>query len=934
MKVEVSERTIVARIASWMNEIIEEERIPFEGVDSELKIKENGRVLSYPDITIFKTKTPRRIACIIEFKPPNWHVYDLSLIENAGVKAWKVSCDYFGTWNTNKLALWKTYERDRSLWDRRTGHYEVVNVKALEDVGRKDVEAKIKTFLKKFLIELHELYIGEKELRKLPLDEIFIYILRSIIESSYIPTAEKIKTLYGEDRDFKKRLDKWCLEQGWIIPSTDEDFDRIGRQHAHLLVDKLIFYNSLRKVFPDLENITVPPRVRKAEPLRKQLQSYFEEAAKKDYTTVFLANFVETLPLPDEVVPSFVSLTNDLARYDFSKLGYEILGNVFQGLIPTHERHKYGQYFTRSDVVDVINTFCVRGSCDRILDPACGAGTFLVRAYSLLQRINPKLDHKETLSRLYGIDISKFAVHLSTINLATMKLSEVKVHPKVIHDDFFGVASKNYFVTPPRYVVKTAKAELHKKIVPEFDVVVGNPPYTRQEELEDILPGGYKKRLEDVLKQDFKGFSVGRRAGIYAYFFIHGIAFLKNGGRFGFVTSNSWLDVDYGKYLQDFFLRHCKIRAVIESNVERWFEDADINTCITILERCKNKKERDNNKIKFVQLKKSLPEIIELGDETKRCKDIERLITLIENTGRLYEDDKIRVFPKKQEELWKEGFDEEENKYIGSKWSKYLKGPQIFFRILEKGKDLFIPLKEVAGVRRGFTTGANRFFYLTEEQIKEWGIETEFWMHKENNEWIPNYVIKSPREASYIITDPEKLNYRVLMVHKDKKDLRGTNVLKYIQWGEEQGFQKRPTCVSRLRWYDLGVRGAVHILWVKDAYKKHIVYNNTEGVCADCRFYEVKPRKKGDEELISAVLNSSLGMLIAELAGRGTLGLGARDIMKYEASNILVLKPSGLSRHILTGISKSFGRLTKRKIGEIFDEIGVNSPSEASLDRV
>jgi len=115
-------------------------------------------------------------------------------------------------------------------------------------------------------------------------------------------------------------------------------------------------------------------------------------------------------------------------------------------------------------------------------------------------------------------------------------------------------------------------------------------------------------------------------------------------------------------------------------------------------------------------------------------------------------------------------------------------------------------LKQIAEVRRGFTTGANEFFYLTEEEIKRLGIEKEFWMHQERGRWVPNYVIKSPRECRSIVVKPEDLKYRVLMIHKDKKDLKGTNVLKYIEAGERKGYHTRPTCASRERWYDLGER--------------------------------------------------------------------------------------------------------------------------------
>ena len=126
-----------------------------------------------------------------------------------------------------------------------------------------------------------------------------------------------------------------------------------------------------------------------------------------------------------------------------------------------------------------------------------------------------------------------------------------------------------------------------------------------------------------------------------------------------------------------------------------------------------------------------------------------------------------------------------------------------------------IPLSRVARVRRGYTTGADEFFYLTEDEINKWGIELEFWTHvdEETGKRIPNYIIKSPKDSETIMIDPSKLEYRVLIIDKDKGQLRGTNVLKYILYGEEKGYHRRPTCSSRKRWYDLGVREPAPILF-------------------------------------------------------------------------------------------------------------------------
>ena len=347
-------------------------------------------------------------------------------------------------------------------------------------------------------------------------------------------------------------------------------------------------------------------------------------------------------------------------------------------------------------------------------------------------------EHHKILNTLWGTDIAKFPAHLATINLAIRDLGVDKNYPNILNEDFFSLkVGVDGFDREEwrKQRAQTLGIEEREIIYPRwFDVIVGNPPYTRQEEMEEI---GQAKGYKDwVIKnaifnsRNEKIATLPKRAGIHTYFFIHGTKFLRDGGYFGFIVSNSWLDVDYGKGLQEFFLNNYKIIAIIESKVERWFEEADVNTCIVILQKCADKKERDENIARFVYLKKPLkyfipPVASKWEQQLNRIQKIDVLKKTILAHNEFYENDDLRIFPKRQSELWTEGFDDEQKKYVGTKWGKYIRAPKIFFKILERGKNKLIPLKEVADVRRGFTTGANQFFYLTDEQIEHWKIELE-----------------------------------------------------------------------------------------------------------------------------------------------------------------------------------------------------------------
>ncbi|MEA2066267.1 MAG: N-6 DNA methylase, partial [Thermotogota bacterium] len=587
-----------------------------------------------------------------------------------------------------------------------------------------------------------------------------------------------------------------------------------------------------------------------------------------------------------------------------SKIGYEVLGSIFENLIPDDERHRFGQYFTRSDVVDLIIGFCVKTGDEKVLDPACGAGTFLTRAYVRKKTKKSDKETGEILRELKGVDIAEFGCYLTRINLA-------------IKDIFGGFRSN---------VENTDFFDLIPSENEKFDAVVTNPPYTRQEEFEQTFSKDYKAKLKKIAKEE-GGIEVGKRMSIYGYFFFHGVKFLNEKGRVGFITSNSWLDVDYGKYLQEFFLKNFKIVAIIESKLGRWFEYADVNTCIIILEKCSKESIRKKNLVKFVQLNKPLKDFIDLQNEKERWKSVNKLVRSIENKKKYFEDERIRIYPIEQEKLWEEGFDEDSGKYEGSKWGKYLRAPEILFEILEKGKDLFVPLKEVADVRFGIKTGANEFFYLTEGDIKKWGIEREFLQP----------IIFTLKEVDGYSVDENNLKFKVLICHKQKEELKGTNVLKYIEYGEEREreFQKRPTCGSRSPWYALGKGwNYAPLIFPAKVGERMPVFLN-DNVFEDKKLYGVTPKNKGDTILLGAFLNSTVSRLIIEHTCRQLTGAQAiADIDVVVVEHLIIPNPSELSKKTRAKLENSFRELSETSCDSIFEEIGANSPEEVSLDKV
>ena len=123
-----------------------------------------------------------------------------------------------------------------------------------------------------------------------------------------------------------------------------------------------------------------------------------------------------------------------------------------------------------------------------------------------------------------------------------------------------------------------------------FDIVIGNPPYVRQENIKPPLKDNptseekkeYKDKLVKAIQKKY-GVQLDKRSDLYVYFYIHGLSLLNDKGVFCFITSNSWLDVGFGTRLQEFLLDRVKIKAIYDNSYIRSFKDADVNTVITVL---------------------------------------------------------------------------------------------------------------------------------------------------------------------------------------------------------------------------------------------------------------------------------------------------------------------------------------------------------------
>ncbi|MBA3019243.1 MAG: Eco57I restriction-modification methylase domain-containing protein [Proteobacteria bacterium] len=512
------------------------------------------------------------------------------------------------------------------------------------------------------------------------------------------------------------------------------------------------------------------------------------------------------------------------------------------------------------------------------------------------------------------------------------------------------------------FVWDIAFVEIFGGINSGFDIVIGNPPYVRQENISDSLLSDeevttsnkkeYKAKLARSIYQAFPRFfeynaskdtaanKIDARSDLYIYFYLHGLSLLNPKGSFCFITSNSWLDVGYGKRLQEFLLKHCHIKMVIDNQAKRSFASADVNTIIVLFSSPDMKKEtRLEETARFVMFKEPFEHIIspvifeEIETARKRKTTPEYRVNpiiqkqLLEDGCEIHVDEdskeesqKVRVKKPKQAPLIKVA------KYIGNKWGgKYLRAPDIYWTILEKGKSLIKKLNYYFDGERYLNTGgADGFFILNKVKIVKKGL---FFVVNDHTTTPNGKPFEGEIEEKYLVPlvkDYTRKNKRIEINGYDAHCLvvKGNPshlVKKYIKWGEQQGYHRRSVTKHQRPWFKPTrqmISGAK--ILVPRSFNDTFLVHFNPNLYISLRFYRLHPKREKDVQLI-AYLNSTLVALFLETLGNKSLGQGVLD---FFMADFLTMKIPVVERRDLDHAYKA---MKNRIVHDVWTEFGIKS---------
>ncbi len=467
-------------------------------------------------------------------------------------------------------------------------------------------------------------------------------------KSSFIKGELDEKAEQFGRKEFKKPVDKALLDDITVFREllynniknnnpekklTEEEIEEAVQR----IIDRLIFIRNA-------EDRGLEP-----EELRAKLREWGDSSRKtllykllelyKDYDSSYDSKLFEKDNCDDVKIDDVVLETiidglyeskDGLYRYDFAFLSPDTLGSIYEQYLgrilkkagrsskleaSKSKRKSEGIYYTPTYIVDYIvkNTLGEYLKTHKekdiekvkILDPACGSGSFLMKSYDSLENYwketgkleERKLEDHGSYSKkvdivtknIFGVDLDEKAVEIAQLNLL-LKIAEKRKRLPVLQNN---IKNGNSLIDDPK-IVGYGKAfkwdEKFKEIMDDggFDIVIGNPPY-------GIMFNEKEKRYLENNLTTFK-----RNNDLYVAFVQRALSILKEGGLFSFIIPNTYLIGSYFNDIKNYILGHAKIIKILDFGNNHIFKDPNVFNSIIILQKELNDKKRAVNIINFL----------------------------------------------------------------------------------------------------------------------------------------------------------------------------------------------------------------------------------------------------------------------------------------------------------------------------------------------
>ena len=380
----------------------------------------------------------------------------------------------------------------------------------------------------------------------------------------------------------------------------------------------------------------------------KLLVPLFREFDKKYNSNLFLEHYCEELNTEGTpfryIIPDLYTNKDQQVSYRFDAINADVLGKVYEqylgylqkGREDKGKRKKQGIYYTPSYIVDYIvrNTIgkILEGSSNydqqqsiKILDPACGSGSFLIHSFDYLDNYFRKLNHQNIgdhnasalrkyrilSENIYGIDLDEQAVEIARLNLLLQAVVPNFKLPLLNNHLHVGNSLiEDNKVTDKAFNWKKEFADVFDRDNPGFDVIVGNPPYIKEfvnrHAFDDLHDNPYYQGKMDL----------------WTLFACKSIDLLRDGGYLSFIAPNNWISNAGASIFRDKILKEGEIQSFIDFGDYKVFEDAGIQTMIFVF---KKQTPKNTYNCRYLKISNSKATENDINQQIQKIKDIVKI---------------------------------------------------------------------------------------------------------------------------------------------------------------------------------------------------------------------------------------------------------------------------------------------------------------------
>ncbi len=482
--------------------------------------------------------------------------------------------------------------------------------------------------------------------------------------------GERLRGVFSVDQAFLREMENWRELLAEEIALHNRD---LSQRQLNLLVQRAIDRIVFLRIAED-RDIEAYGRLRSAagdgKQVYEELKILFNEADDKYNSGLFHFGKEKrnsepdrlslNIHIPDEPLRHIIkNLYFPFSPYEFSALPADILGQVYErflgkvielspgGAARVEEKPEVrkagGVYYTPTTIVDYIveNTVgaLLEGATPeeaetlRILDPACGSGSFLTGAYQYLldwhlryYREHPnqyRNRRRETadgmiltaaekrrilVNNIYGVDLDENAVEVSKLSLLLKMLENendaagrqtlmfsaggrilpdlsgnIKWGNSLIGSDFFRGPQAGLFADEEEMQrIKAFDWESDGGFgaimaAGGFDAVIGNPPYIRIQTMKETAPETvpfYKKKYVAASKGNYD---------IYVIFVERGLQLLNKRGLLGYILPHKFFNAKYGEPLRGLIAKGRHLNSIMHFGDQQVFDGATTYTCLLFL---------------------------------------------------------------------------------------------------------------------------------------------------------------------------------------------------------------------------------------------------------------------------------------------------------------------------------------------------------------